>query len=83
MVKQAIKEYQESDDEDIRFILLNLSRIIKARGYKDFKTARLSKSRIDNALKSEDNYILIPKINDDDRNVINTMFKALKIKERI
>jgi hypothetical protein len=83
MVKHAIEDYQESDDEDIRFILLNLARIVKARGYGDFKAARLSKSRIDNAIKSEDNYMLNPIINDQDRNVINKMITALKIKEQI
>lgn len=75
MVKRGIEKYRKSgDDKDVTFILLNLGRIIKARGYKDFESLNLTNSQIDNAIKSEGNH---------NRNIINKMFEALKIKGRI
>ena len=72
MVKQGIEDYRE--DGDIRFVLLNLGRIIKARGYKVFETTGLSEMQINNAIESENNY---------NPDVINKMLEVLKIKERI
>ena len=75
MVKDGIEYYQESgEDKDMSLVLLNLGRIIKARGYKDFEAIDLSVSQISNAIKSKENY---------DRDVINKMFEALAIEERI
>ena len=75
MVINGIEEYYESgEDKDMTFIILNLGRIIKARGYKDFAQANLSDSQIDSAIKDKENY---------DRDAINKMLKALGIKEQI
>ena len=62
------------EDKDTAFILLNLKRIIKARGYEDLKSADLSEDQINNAIESKENY---------DRDIINKMLGALEIKERI
>ena len=86
-VKIEVEEYLASGDEkDIKFILLNLNRIVKARGYKDFESANLSKAQIDSAIKGDhDDYWLIgnKELNNDDRAVINKMLGALGIEERI
>jgi len=62
------------EEKDMAFVLLNLGRIIKARGYDDFKSANLSEAQIDGAIKSKENY---------DPVVINKMIGALGINERI
>jgi hypothetical protein len=69
-----IEEYNLSEEKDIIFILLNLKRIIEARGFEVFETLNLDKSQISNAIKNKENY---------DRDIINKMFEALGIKERI
>jgi hypothetical protein len=73
-IKIEIEEYNASGEEDIIFILLNLQRIIAARGYKVFETLNLDEPQISNAIKSRENY---------DRDIINKMFGALGIEERI
>ena len=74
MVKRCIEDYQAGECEDLTLILLNLKRIVKARGYKDFEVVGLSESQINNAIKSEDSF---------DLEVINKMFEALEIDEQI
>ena len=75
MVIRGIKEYQESgEDKDVTFVLLNIKRIINARGYEDFAGTNLSRSQIDDAINDKKNY---------DRDVINKMLEALKIIDRI
>ena len=75
MIIDSIEDYIESGEEkDMTYILLNLKRTIKARGYADFKSADLNETQIDNAIESKENY---------DRDIINKMLESLKIKERI
>ena len=70
-----IEEYNATENEkDIIFILLNLQRIIAARGFEVFETLNLDESQISNAIASRKNF---------DKDIINQMFKALGIKERI
>ena len=75
MVRIGISEYFESGEEkNSGFIVLNLGRIIKARGYEDFITAGLSRRQIDDAVQNNEGY---------DPDVINKMLEALGIEERI
>lgn len=75
MVRVSITEYIKSgDDKNVSFILLNLGRIINARGYTDFEAANISRQQIDDALQHKEGY---------DPDIINKMFEALEIKERI
>ena len=74
-LKWEIEEYNLSGEEKtIIFILLNLNRIIKARGIEVFVKLNLDESQIRNAIKDKENYNI---------NIINKMFGILGIEERI
>jgi hypothetical protein len=75
-LKWEIEEYNASSGKDktIIFILLNLNRIIEARGIEVFDNLNLDESQIKNAIKNKENY---------DINIINKMFEVLGIKENI
>ena len=75
MLEWEIEEYNLSGEEKtIAFILLNLNRIIEARGIEIFEKLNLNESQIRNAIKSNEVF---------DINIINKMFNVLGIKEKI
>jgi len=75
MIMDTTAEYKESGDKiDLKLLLQNLRRFIKAWGYKNFKAFDLSQERIDAAIHDENNY---------DIETINTMLEALNIEDRL
>jgi len=75
MLEWEIEEYNLSRvEKTITFILLNLNRIIEARGIEIFEKLNLNESQIRNAIKSNEVF---------DINIINKMFNVLGIKEKI
>ena len=75
MLEWEIEEYNLSGEEKtIAFILLNLNRIIEARGIEIFEKLNLNESQIRNAIKSNEVF---------DIDIINKMFYSLGIKEKI
>ena len=75
LIISCIKDYEESGNEkDIEFIILNISRIVKIKGYKFFEVFGLSENQIKCVIDNNENY---------NKNIINKILEALGIKERI
>lgn len=72
MIVDEIEEYKSTND--LTFVLLNLSRLVKVYGYHEFEKAGLDRLDIDDVLQGE----LPP-----DKVLINQMLDVLCIKERI
>jgi hypothetical protein len=72
MLKSGIKKYET--ENDLRFLLLNLSRITTANGYERFEASGLESGSILNVLEGK-----APP----DIELINTMLETLGMEERI
>jgi len=75
MIMDCTAEYKESGDKiDLKLLLQNLRRLVKARGYQSFKTIGLTETQIDKAIQDENNHNI---------DIINKMLETLNIEERL
>jgi len=75
MIMDCTADYKESGDKiDLKLLLQNIRRLVKARSYQIFETLGLTETQIDNAIQDENNHNI---------DIINKMLEALNIEDRL